>query len=85
MSKTTKVDAPVLRVKGDKAFRGARAEWYKVLVAHDGKTPEAFLAACTANPPTLPTKGKSAGKAEPPAGWLRWFIRNGVAELQPSK
>jgi len=70
---------PVLAVKGNVPLRGARQAWYQLLLAHNGKPAAAFLAAATANPPSLPQRGKSAGKPEPAAGWLRWFVRQGIA------
>lgn len=76
---------PVLAVKGGQAYRGARQAWYQLLVAHAGKPASAFLTAATANPPSLPQKGKGAGKPEPAAGWLRYFVRNGVASYTPAK
>lgn len=73
----------VLVVKGNVAYRGARQAWYQLLLAHAGKPASAFIAAAAANPPSLPQKGKGAGKAEPPAGWLRYFVRTGVASYAP--
>lgn len=75
--------APVLVVKGSMAYRGARQAWYQLLVAHAGKPASAFIAAATANPPSLPQKGKGAGKPEPASGWLRYFVRTGVASYAP--
>lgn len=72
--------APVLlAVKGNVPLRGARQAWYTLLLAHNGKPAAAFLAAATANPPSLPQKGKCAGKPEPASGWLRYFVRQGIA------
>lgn len=68
----------VLRVKADKAFTGARGAWFTALQAHDGKSPDAFVEACAAKPPVL-TK---TGKAEDPKGWLRYFVRTGVAQVE---
>lgn len=72
---------PVLQVKQGLQYRGARAAWYAVLLAHNGQPAAAYVAATTANPPSLPTKGKNANKPEPAAGWLAWFVRQGVATL----
>jgi len=58
-------------------YKGARASWYAALLAHDGQTSNAFVDACTKKPPDVP----KSGKAEDPAGWLRFFVRIGVATL----
>lgn len=71
----------VLQVKAGANLRGARAAWYAVLLAHNGKPVADFLAATAANPPSMPTKGALAGKGEPPKGWLGWFVRNGWASV----
>lgn len=68
----------LLRVKSDQEFSGARAAWFTALQAHNGKSPDAFVEACTAKPPVL-TK---SGKAEDPKGWLRYFVRTGVAQVE---
>lgn len=83
MAKATKATTPaapqpVLQVKGNVALRGARAAWYATLVAHNGQPVSAWQASVTANPPSTPQKGKLAGKLEPPSGWLRWFVRQGI-------
>jgi hypothetical protein len=64
-------------VKGEQKYEGARAAWYAALLAHDGKKADDFVTACTKKPPTLP----KSGKAEKPEGWLRYFVREGVAAL----
>lgn len=63
--------------KTDKKFDGARASWYAALLAHDGRTTDEFVAACTAKPPSMP----KSGKAEDPRGWLRWFVRERIAQV----
>lgn len=68
----------VLAVKAGASLRGARAAWYAVLQAHDGKPVAEFLAATKENPPSVP----KSGNAENPTGWLRWFQRNGWAEVK---
>lgn len=83
MAKATKgtnpaAPQPVLVVKGNVALRGARAAWYATLVAHNGQPVGAWLAAVQAVPPSTPQRGKLAGKLEPPSGWLRWFVRQGI-------
>ena len=67
----------VLAVKPGVALRGARSAWYAVLLAHNGKPAAEFLAACAANPPSLP----KSGVAEKPQGWLGYFLRTGIAQL----
>jgi hypothetical protein len=70
--------APTIVIaKKEEKYTGARAQWYTALREHEGQTIEAFVAACTKKPPSTP----SSGKAEDPRGWLRWFVRNGVATL----
>ena len=73
-----KPEAKTLKiVKGEQKYEGARALWYAALLAHDGKSADDFVTACTKKPPTLP----KSGKAEDPRGWLRYFVREGVAAL----
>ena len=55
----------------------ARALWYGAVVKASGKTPEEFVDATTKKPPVL-TKG---GKAEHPAGRLRYFTREGIIQI----
>jgi len=66
-----------LQVKQGCNFRGARANWYAVLLQHNGQPAAAYLATCKATPPSLP----KSGVAEKPQGWLSWFLRHGVATL----
>lgn len=80
----TKVDAKgqakplVIKVmKADVKYRGARAEWFAVLQRYDGKPAGDFLAATTKNPPSLP----KSGVQEKATGWLRYFVRSGIAQL----
>lgn len=86
MSKKSKTVQPIIVSLTDKVgeFKAgtARAEWYNRLVEFDGQPVSDFLESVTASPPSLPTKGKSAGTLEPPAGWLRWFRKEGYVELQ---
>lgn len=65
----------LLKVKAGMKYRGAREAWYAVLQQHDGKSVDSFLEATAKKPPSLP----KSGKAEKPAGWLRFFERTGVA------
>lgn len=67
----------LLNVKAGLYYRGARAAWYAVLQAHNGQPANAYLAACLANPPSLP---KSL-RPEAPTGWLRYFVRVGTCTL----
>jgi len=61
----------------------ARALWLARLQDFNNKPVAEFVASCTQNPPSLPTKGKSAGVVESPQGWLRWFAKSaqGVAVI----
>lgn len=65
-------------LKADAKYRGFREQWYNVLKEHDGKTEAEFLEATKAKPPALTRNGT----AENPSGWMRFFIREGVASLQ---
>ncbi len=58
-------------------LRGARAAWYAVLQQHNGQPVAAFLAATAATPPSVP----KSGVAENPSGWLRYFVRSGIATV----
>jgi len=71
---TTKI---IAIAKKDEKYEGARAQWYAALLAHDGQTNDAFVDACSKKPPATP----KSGKAEDPRGWLRYFVRAGVATL----
>jgi len=68
----------IASVKAGIKYRGARAAWYAVAQAHVGQPAQAYLAACTAKPPSLP----KSGVAEPATGWLRYFVRTGVVVLK---
>ena len=71
-------------VKGVKAnFRpgSARAQYYAAITAYNGKPLSAFTAAVAANPPSMPTRGKLAGKPEPISGWVSYFVRTGYITL----
>jgi hypothetical protein len=63
----------------------ARAAYWQAIQAYNGKTVAAFTKHCMANPPSTPQRGKLAGKAEPTAGWVSWFNRNGYITLVNSK
>lgn len=68
----------IVAVKAGVKYRGARAAWYAVLQQHVGQPAANYLAACTANPPSLP-KSQVPEKA---SGWLGYFVRTGVATLK---
>ncbi len=90
MAKQVKVtDAPVAQVAGEKPklaklavkggvkLRGARAAWYDELCKYDGKPAAEFLAATTQKAPSVP----KSGVQEKSTGWLRWFVKTGIAQL----
>ena len=57
-----------LTEKADSAkYRGKRLEYFNRLQKHNGKTVEKFFEACPAD--------------DPPRGWLRFFVRDGVCTL----
>ena len=99
MGKKAKVSAPVqapvagaagataqaatvlhMQVKAGVSYRGARAAWYAAALAHNGMPVAAYLLACKQQPPSLP----KSGVAEPPQGWLAYFVRQGVVTLTPA-
>lgn len=65
-------------VKADTKYRGAREAWFNRLKEFDGKTEGEFLADTRERPPAL-TRNQTA---ENPTGWMRFFVRSGVATLQ---
>lgn len=67
----------IAAVKAGIKYRGARAAWYAVLQQHQGKPAADFLAATTKAPPSLP----ASGVQENSSGWLRFFVRSGIATL----
>ena len=83
---TTKAKVKVLTIKvntteAKKAkFRGARADWLEAIQSYNGKPVAAFCEHVLANPPSTPKTGKYAGQCEPPMGWVRFFIRQGLIE-----
>lgn len=54
----------------------ARALYYKRMLDYIGLPLADFVASVTENPPSMPTKGKLAGKAEPVQGWVNFLVRN---------
>lgn len=80
----TETKAPVIRLTDKKPeYKGgtARALWFAAVVKANGKTPEEFADAATKKPPAL----KKDGKAEHPAGWLRYFVKEGIVTLAEPK
>ena len=74
---------PKLSVKAGQKYRGARLAWYERMVELEGKTRDEVTKNLEADPPALyGPKSKNAGKAEPVAGWVRFFERTGVATFQ---
>ena len=59
----------------------ARALYYAVFAAHNGKPLSQCVKALQANPPSVPKRGKLKGKAEPVQGWVSYFIRGGYINL----
>lgn len=74
----TAVPQVISAVKAGVKYRGARAAWYAVLQQHQGKPAADFLAATTAQPPSVP----KSGIPEKSTGWLSYFVRTGVATLK---
>lgn len=68
----------IVAVKAGVKYRGARAAWYAVLQQYVGQAPQAYLAATTAKPPSLP----KSGVQENSSGWLRFFVRQGIATIK---
>jgi hypothetical protein len=48
----------------------------------NGKTLEGFLESVKTEPPSVPTKGKLEGKLEPPQGWIKFFLREGLIRVE---
>jgi hypothetical protein len=70
--------AKLVILKGDLKFRGARQNWYDALKGMAGKTREEVFAALEAKRPSVyGSKSKHAGKPEPVAGWVQFYVRNG--------
>lgn len=55
----------------------ARALYHARMADFVGKPLADFVASVAANPPSVPAKGKLAGKPEPVTGWVSWLTRNG--------
>jgi len=56
-------------------YRGARAAYQGAMAGFIGKPVSAFVAHVTqpGNVPSMPAKGKLAGKPEPVAGWVSFL------------
>lgn len=80
MVKATKTAGPVIAL-GTAKFTGransARALYHAAMLQFVGKPLAEFVAHCAANPPSMPAKGKLAGKPEPITGWVSWLTRQG--------
>ena len=65
------------------AFRpgSARDLYFQALVAHNGKDVNEFIKAVAVSPPSVPGRGKLAGKPEPVQGWLSFFVRAGLVTI----
>jgi hypothetical protein len=59
----------------------ARALYWQAITAYNGKPVNAFAKHVAASPPSVPKRGKLAGKAEPVQGWVSYFVRNGYITL----
>jgi hypothetical protein len=77
-SKGTAKPQVITQVKANVKFRGARADWYAVLLQYNGKPAQDFLAATTKKPPSVP----KSGVQENSSGWLRYFVRSGICNLE---
>lgn len=60
-----------ITVTGDKTYRGKRGEIHDILVKHNGKTVDKFLAAAQ----------KKLSPEDPARGWLRFYVMDGAATL----
>jgi hypothetical protein len=67
-------DAVITIKEGEHKFRGQRGEWFARLQASNGKTVQHFL---DGNQGVKNNKGNP----EPPRGWLRSFVADGVCTL----
>lgn len=54
-------------------YRGARAAWADAMAGFVGRPVADFVAHVTENAPSMPTKGKLAGKPEPVQGWVTFL------------
>lgn len=56
----------------------AREAYWEMIKKHNGRTLENFVTRATENPPSLP----KSGKPEPVSGWVNFFRREGLIELE---
>lgn len=77
----------ILNVQPGKVLRGARASWYAVLLAHQGKTLAEFMKFTTENPPSRIVKATSNRFDEPetPQYRIRFFVRSGILTFMVPK
>ena len=59
----------------------ARALYWAVVAAHNGKSVNVLTKALTAAPPSVPQRGKLKGKQEPVTGWVSYFVRQGYITI----
>ena len=71
----------VTGVKVNFRANSARAKYWAVVNAHNGKSVNALTKALTANPPSVPQRGKLKGKQEPVTGWVSYFVRQGYITI----
>ena len=66
-----------------KAYRAntARAEYWKRFNEYDGKPMSELESSITDNPPSLPKKGKLAGKTEPFGPWVSFFKQHKLIKV----
>jgi len=80
---TPKVPTVTVVKQPAKPYRtnSARQLYWATFNAHHNKPLAALQAAIAAAPPSQPTKGKLKGKPEPFAGWLAYFVRQGLVTI----
>lgn len=66
-----------------KPFRtnSARDLYFQRVCKYDGKTLDAFVKSVEKDVPSVPGKGKLAGKPEPVNGWLNYFRKQGLITI----
>lgn len=85
-AKKTTVKAPTIKVlnQPEKPFRSesARDLYWQRIQKFNGKTLAAFKEDVAKDVPSVPTKGKLAGKPEPVTGWISWFTQQGLISIE---
>lgn len=75
----------IIKVLGqpEKPYRmgSARDLYFQRIQKFNGKPLDAFKEDVAANVPSMPTKGKLAGKPEPVNGWISYFVNEGLVEI----